>query len=100
LADAIVYAVAGAPLPAGTLAGRLVRVTVCCGVDFRLPAASARARSRCTASSTSLCCARKASPRSCVHLIWSFIIASVCGTAVSALTLGSQLCFCMASSSA
>src|ERR1700744_1045033 len=75
-------------------------VTTCCGVDCRLPAACASARKVCTASSTLCCCARKASPSCWVQSSLSFIICSVCGTAVSALMLGSQDCACIAVSSA
>ena len=46
-------------------------VTFCCSVVFRFPASEAFFRMRCTASITSLCCARKALPRSVVHLMSS-----------------------------
>src|SRR5262249_16210772 len=74
--------------------------TFCCSVVCQCAAAAARPRNRCTASSTSCCCARKASPSCCVQSSLSFIICKVCGTEVSALTLGSHCWFCMASSSA
>ena len=42
-------------------------ITFCCSVVLRLPDCCAFARRRCTASSTSFCWARKASPSFCVH---------------------------------
>src|ERR1700704_5293028 len=85
---------------AATSVGAGARVTTCCGVDCRLPAACASARNFCTTASTSCCCAKKASPSCCVQSSLSFIISNVCGTAVSALTLGSHDCACIASASA
>ena len=41
--------------------------TFCCSVVFSVPLSWAFLRMRCTASITSLCCARKALPRSVVH---------------------------------
>ena len=66
-------------------------VTFCCGVDFRLPAASALARSRWTAVATSFCWPIIASPSFWVQSSWLLIICSVCGNAVSDFTLTSQL---------
>ena len=48
----------------------------------------------------SSCWARKASPSFCVQSSFSFIIVRTCGTAVSDFTVGSHVCFCIASSSA
>src|ERR1700744_2748763 len=87
------------PLATAAPAAGVSVVTTCCGVDCRFPAACASARSFCTAASTSCCCARKASPSCSVQSSFALIICSVCGTAVSAFTLGSQVCDCIASSS-
>jgi hypothetical protein len=75
-------------------------LTVCSGVDFRLPAWFALPRSDCTVASTAAWSARNASPSFCVHDRFSFICLRTCGTEVSALTLSSHVCFCIASSSA
>ncbi|MNV56143.1 hypothetical protein D3C71_1484130 [compost metagenome] len=42
-------------------------VTVCCGVDCSAPVCWASRRKRWTESITSFGCARKASPRLCIH---------------------------------
>ena len=75
-------------LPAG--AGSTI--TFCCSLLFRLPDSCAFARRRCTASSTSFCCARKASPSFCVQSSLSFIGSRTCGKATSDFTLTSQGC--------
>ena len=66
--------------------------TFCCSVDSSLPLSLAFARSRWTASMTSLCCARNASPRSAVHWMFSDSIFSASGIETRAWTLGSQYC--------
>ena len=45
--------------------------TFICSLDLRLPLSCAILRMRCTAAMTSACCARKALPRSVVHLMFS-----------------------------
>ena len=65
-------------------------VTFCWGVDFKLPAASARARRRWTEAATSFCWPIIASPTFWVQSSWLLIICRVCGKAVSDFTLTSQ----------
>jgi hypothetical protein len=69
-------------------------VTVCSGVDLRLPAACALARSRCTASIVSFCWARNASPSFCVQSSFSLIISMTGGKLTRDFTLSSQSCSC------
>jgi hypothetical protein len=72
----------GCCMPASLLAAGLdAVVTTCCGVNFRLPAACAWARSFCTAARASPCCVKKMSLSSSVQANLSPIIWRACGTA-------------------
>ena len=67
--------------------------TFCCSLVSSLPASLAFLRRAWTASMTSFSCARNASPRSAVHLMFSESRLSASGSSTRAWTLGSQSCF-------
>ena len=67
--------------------------TFCCSVEARALLSFAFLRIRWTASMTSLCCARKALPRSAVHWMSSASRLTASGKAAIDWTAGSQGCF-------
>ena len=73
--------------------GAFSSVTTCSLLDISVPSALALARNRCTASISSVCSARNASPSFCVQSIFSSIIASTSGNVISDFTAGSQSSF-------
>jgi len=77
-------------VPAGAPALGACVETVCCGVDFSVPAVCACARSRWMEAATSDCWAIIASPIFCTQSSLLFIIARTCGKATSEVTLTSQ----------
>src|SRR5689334_4901129 len=67
-------------------------VTFCCLVDVSFLLASALVRRRWTASITSPCCARTASPSFWVQSSFVLIIERTSGVATNDLTLSSHFC--------
>jgi hypothetical protein len=91
-------AAAGAASAGG--GGAFSSMTFCSLLDISVPSALALARRRCTASMSSVCCARNASPSFCVQSSFSSIIARTSGNVTSDFTLGSQSSFFRASATA
>src|SRR6516225_5124287 len=82
----------GGPGRVGGAASRGCAVTVCCGVDYKVPAARALRRRFCTEARQSCSCSRNASPSFCVQSSLLDIILRTLGDGTSDLTLASQLC--------
>ena len=74
--------------------------TFCCSLEARALLSFAFLRIRWTASMTSLCCARKALPRSAVHWMSSASRLTASGKAAIDWTAGSQGCLATASARA
>src|SRR5688572_5951213 len=83
-------AAAAAAASSASGGGAASSVTICSLLDISVPASFALARSRCTASINSVCCARNASPSFWVQSSFSSIIARTSGNVAIDFTLGSQ----------